>query len=61
MLDAVGFAAKRMKLLVEPGGAIALAVGRTHVTQLQGQTVVAYLSGGNIDPEMLAHAMTRAS
>ena len=61
VLDAVGFAAKRMKLLVEPGGAIALAVGRTHVAQLQGQTVVAYLSGGNIDPEMLARAITRAS
>ena len=61
VLDAVGFAAKRMKLVVEPGGAIALAVARTHVAHLHGQTVVAYLSGGNIDPEMLARAMTRAS
>ena len=61
VLDTVGFAAKRMKLVVEPGGAIALAVARTHVAHLHGQTVVAYLSGGNIDPEMLARAMTRAS
>ena len=61
VLDAVGFAAKRMKLVVEPGGAIALAVARTHLAHLHGQTVVAYLSGGNIDPEMLARAMTRAS
>ena len=58
-LDAVAYAAKRLKLIVEPGGAIALAVARKHLDDLQGKTVVAYLSGGNIDPAMLDVAMTR--
>jgi len=58
-LDAVAYAVKRLKLIVEPGGAIALAVARKHLDDLQGKTVVAYLSGGNIDPAMLDVAMTR--
>ena len=58
-LDAVAYAATRLKLIVEPGGAIALAVARKHLDDLQGKTVVAYLSGGNIDPAMLDVAMTR--
>ncbi len=58
-LDAVAYAATRLKLIVEPGGAIALAVARKHLDELQGKTVVATLSGGNIDPAMLDIAMTR--
>lgn len=58
-LDAVAYAATRLKLIVEPGGAIALAVARKHLDDLQRKTVVAYLSGGNIDPAMLDVAMTR--
>ena len=58
-LDAVAYAATRLKLIVEPGGAIALAVARKHLDDLQGKTVVAYLSGGNIDPAMLDVAMNR--
>lgn len=60
VLHAIAFAANRLKLVVEPGGAIALAVGRKHLSDLQGQTVVAYLSGGNIDPEMMARALGQA-
>lgn len=59
VLDAVAFAAKRLKLVVEPGGAIALAVARKYVNEMRGKTVVAYLSGGNIDPEMMETAMGR--
>ena len=58
-LDAVAYAATRLKLIVEPGGAIALAVARKHLDDLMGKTVVAYLSGGNIDPAMLDVAMSR--
>jgi len=61
VLETIAFAANRMKLVVEPGGAIALAVARKHLTELKGQTVVAYLSGGNIDPEMLARAMSTSN
>ena len=60
VLEAVAFAATRLKLTVEPGGAIALAAARKHLDKLQGQTVVAYLSGGNIDPAMMNKALTYA-
>jgi len=36
-------------------------VARKHLEELRGQTVVVYLSGGNIDPDMLAHALAAAS
>ena len=61
VLESVAFAANRLKLIVEPGGAIGLAVARKHLEELRGQTVVVYLSGGNIDPDMLAHALAAAS
>ena len=46
---AMAYAFNRLKLVVEPGGAIALAAllaGRVKVT---GETVVVVLSGGNVD------------
>ncbi len=61
VLEAIAFGANRLKLVIEPGGAIALAVARTHLDELKGQTVVTYLSGGNIDPSMLAKALAHAS
>ena len=60
VLEAVAFAATRLKLTVEPGGAIALAAARKNLERLQGQTVVAYLSGGNIDAEMMQKALALA-
>ena len=60
-LAAIGFAARELKVVVEPGGAVALAAiikaGRT----LEGRTVVATLSGGNIDPDLLARALVHAA
>jgi len=61
VLEAIAYGANRLKLVIEPGGAIALAVARTHLDELKGQTVVTYLSGGNIDPSMLAKALAHAS
>lgn len=59
-LAAVAFAATELKTVVEPGGAVALAAvlkaGRTG--ELSGRTVVATLSGGNIDPAVLAKALS---
>jgi threonine dehydratase len=49
---AVAFAFRELKLVVEPGGAVALAAlmaGRIDVT---GKVAVAVLSGGNVDPEL---------
>lgn len=57
-LQAVAFAFNELKLVVEPGGAAALA----HVLQAgeryAGRTLLVILSGGNIAPEMLATALT---
>ncbi|MEC8275203.1 MAG: threonine/serine dehydratase [Pseudomonadota bacterium] len=58
-LDAVAYTATRLKLIVEPGGAIALAVARKYLDDLQGKTVVSTLSGCNIDPSILDAAMAR--
>ena len=56
-LRAVAFAFRELKLVVEPGGAVALASLFRHRDRLAGKTVLVVLSGGNIDPEMLQRAM----
>jgi threonine dehydratase len=49
--DAMRFAFERLKLVVEPSGAAALAVLLGHgIAELEGKRVGAILSGGNIDP-----------
>jgi threonine dehydratase len=50
---AVVFAFKELKLVVEPGGAIGLAALLAGKLEVRGRTVVAILSGGNIDPALL--------
>jgi threonine dehydratase len=49
---AVAFAFHELKLVVEPGGAVALAALLARKLDVKGKTVVAVLSGGNIDPEL---------
>jgi threonine dehydratase len=51
---AVGFAFRELKLVVEPGGAIALAALLAGHIDARGKCVVIVLSGGNVDPEMHA-------
>ena len=43
--------------MVEPGGAVALAALLSGRLDARGRTVVIVLSGGNIDPAMLARAL----
>lgn len=47
--QAVGFAARELKLLVEPGGVAALAALLAGKIEARGRTVVLVLSGGNAD------------
>jgi len=43
-----------LKLVVEPGGAVALAALMTGKVDVTGKIAVAVLSGGNIDPELFS-------
>ena len=49
---AVAFAFRELKLVVEPGGAVALAALLAGRLDVQGKVAVAVLSGGNVDPEL---------
>lgn len=49
--EALGVAAGESKQVVEPSGAVALAGLLAHRDELPEGTVVAVLSGGNVDPE----------
>jgi threonine dehydratase len=56
---AVGFAATRLKLLVEPGGAAALAA--LLAGKAGGKSVALVLSGGNADFAAIADIVLRAA
>ena len=56
-LAAVAFAFRELKLVVEPGGAVALAAILSGAFPVRGRTVVAVLSGGNIDEPVLRQAL----
>jgi len=58
-LAAVAFAFNELKLVVEPSGAVTLAALLTGRFDAKGKTVVAVLSGGNIEPAMLERALAR--
>ena len=51
---AVRFAFRELKLVVEPGGAVSLAAILARKLDFAGKTVMAVLSGGNIDPALFA-------
>lgn len=48
-LRAMAAAFTRLKLVLEPGGAIALAAALFHPETVQGEAVIAVASGGNVD------------
>jgi threonine dehydratase len=49
---AVAFAFRELKLVVEPGGAAALAALLSGKIDVKGKVAVAVLSGGNVDPDL---------
>ena len=56
--EAMRVAFHRFKIVVEPGGAVALAAVLAGRFEARGRTVVAVLSGGNVDPARYAEILT---
>ncbi|MEM7289007.1 MAG: threonine/serine dehydratase [Pseudomonadota bacterium] len=57
-LAAVRFAYNELKLVVEPGGAAALA-GLLQAGEIwQGETIAIVISGGNVDPDLFARIIS---
>ncbi|MGF1501628.1 MAG: threonine/serine dehydratase [Paracoccaceae bacterium] len=47
----------RLKLVAEPGGAVALAAALFHPDSVEGQAVIAVITGGNVDPLVFRRAL----
>ncbi len=58
--QAVAFAFEELKLVVEPGGAVALAAVLGGHIPVQGKTVAVILSGGNVDPDAFVRILAKA-
>ncbi|WP_299980372.1 threonine/serine dehydratase [uncultured Pseudoteredinibacter sp.] len=56
---AVYFAWKNLKLVVEPGGAVALAALLAKKVDISGKRCAIILSGGNVDPAWFAKLLTK--
>ncbi len=56
-LRAVALAFLRLKLVCEPGGAVALAAALFRPGEIEGEAVCVVASGGNVDPVLFAEAL----
>jgi threonine dehydratase len=54
---AMAWAARTLKLVVEPGGAVALAALMAGRIETRGRTIAVMLSGGNVDDDLLADVL----
>jgi len=55
---AMRFAFEHLKIVVEPGGAVALAAVLAGKLDARGRTVGVVISGGNVDPAVFARALS---
>lgn len=56
-LRAMVLAFLRLKVVIEPGGAVALAAALFHASEFETDTIIAVASGGNVDPDVMASAL----
>jgi len=61
VLAAMAVAFLRLKLVIEPGGAVALAAALGGGTDLPEGDLIVVLSGGNVDPEVFHRALATQS
>lgn len=58
-LRAMALAFLRLKIVLEPGGAVALAAALFRSDRIEGDAVIAVASGGNVDPDQFCGALER--
>lgn len=58
-LRAMALAFVRLKIVIEPGGAVALAAALFYSDKIKGDTVICVASGGNVDATIFANAVER--
>ena len=58
-MRAMAAAFARLRVVLEPGGAVALAAALYHPETVQGDAVIAVASGGNVDAEMFTQALQK--
>jgi len=56
-LAAMAVAFSRLKLVSEPGGALALAAALNRRDELQAETLIVVISGGNVDAQLFARTI----
>lgn len=58
-IRAVALAFLSLKIVLEPGGAVALAAALFHPEMIRGETVICVATGGNVDPSAYAGYLTK--
>ena len=56
-LRAMAHAFERLKIVIEPGGAAALAAALFHQDVFEGDAIIAVATGGNVDPDVFINAL----
>lgn len=59
--DAIDYAFQVLKLVIEPGGAVALAALLAGKIEARSRTVAVLCSGGNVDPAVFCRAVNRSA
>lgn len=58
-MAAMAAAFSRLRIVLEPGGAVALAAALFRKDEIAGEAVIAVASGGNVDPAVFRQALDR--